>query len=195
MSDLEYNSDSYEETISNDDIKDHTENLDLEGKLLNNYNILYELGKGSFSIVWLGFNIENQKFYAIKVQHPDEYKSGIAENKFMTKLPNNLCFNNLLDSFTVTDKNNKYLCSVYNLHSCNIDSLIRKGEYNNGIPYNKSILIIKELINSLYYLHTKLKVFHADLKTDNILVKGVTKLNEYAINLYNQENFNKLKMR
>jgi serine/threonine protein kinase len=91
----------------------------------------------------------------------------------------------------VTNNNNKYLCSVYNLHSCNIDCLLRKGQYKDGIPYNKSILIIKELINSLYYLHTKLKVFHADLKTDNILVRGVTKLNEYAINLYNEENFNK----
>ena len=59
----------------------------------------------------------------------------------------------------------------------------------NGIPYDKSILIINELIESLYYLHYKLNVYHGDLKTDNILVKGVTKFNRYCIDLYKQENF------
>ena len=177
------------ESESDDDIIDHQDNLDLEGKTLNKFNILHELGKGTYSIVWLGFNIEDKKFYAIKIQHPDEYQDGKNENAFMKKLPNNYNFNNLIDSFTITENNKNFLCSVYNLHSCNIDCLIRKGEYKIGIPYNESIIIIKELIVSLYYLHTKLKVFHGDLKTDNILVKGVSKLNKYCIELYNQENF------
>jgi serine/threonine-protein kinase SRPK3 len=176
-------------SISDDDVIDHKDNLNLEGKILNKFNILHELGKGTYSIVWLGYSIENKKFYAIKVQHPDEYKDGKNENNFMKKLPDNYNFNNLVDSFTYIENNKNFLCSVYNLHSCNIDCLIRKGKYQYGIPYNESIQLIKELIQSLYYLHQKLKVFHGDLKTDNILVKGVSKINKYCIELYNQENF------
>ncbi len=137
------NSSQYQESLSDDDVQDHTENLDLEGKILSKYNILHKLGMGMYSIVWLGYNIENQKFYAIKVQHPDEYKEGINENNFMLRLPRDYNFNNLNESFVEISDNKKYLCSVYNLHSCNLDCLIRKGCYSNGIPFNKSITIIK----------------------------------------------------
>jgi len=172
------NNTEYEESISDDDVQDHTENIDLEGKIISKYNILHKLGSGSYSIVWLAYNIENQKFYAIKVQHPNEYKEGVNENNFMRRLPNDYNFNNLIDNFIEISNNKKYLCSVYNLHSCNLDCLIRKGNYENGIPFNKSIRIIKDLFKSIYYLHKKLKICHADIKTDNILVKGVTKLNK-----------------
>jgi serine/threonine-protein kinase SRPK3 len=184
------NSSNYQESLSDDDIQDHTANLDLEGKILSKYNILHKLGTGMYSIVWLSYNIENQKFYAIKVQHPDEYNDGLDEIKFMKRLPNDYNFNNLIEYFIEVTDNKKYLCSVYNLHSCNLDCLIRKGNYNNGIPFDQSIKIIKELFKSIYYLHKKLKVCHADIKTDNILVKGTTKLNNYLIDLYKLENFN-----
>ena len=75
------NSSEYQESLSEDDVQDHEENLDLEGKILAKYNILHKLGVGMYSIVWLGYNIENQKFYAIKVQHPSSYKEGVSENK------------------------------------------------------------------------------------------------------------------
>lgn len=183
---------SYEESISDDDVPDHHDNLDLEGKLLKKYNILHKLGKGTYSIVWLGYNIENQKYYAIKVQHPSSYKDGINETNFMKRLPEYQCFNNLLESFTIIEDNKKFLCSVYNLHSCNLDCLIRKDRYNDGLPFDLCLPIIKELITALYYLHVKLKVYHADFKTDNILIKGVTKLNKYLIEQYSQEDFNKV---
>ncbi len=183
------NDSEYQESLSDDDIQDHTENLDLEGKILSKYNILHKLGMGTYSIVWMGYNIENNKFYAIKVQHPDEYSEGLDENMFMKKLPNNYNFNNLIESFVEVVDNKKYLCSVYNLHSCNLDCLIRKGPYSNGIPFNESCKLIKEIFNAIYYLHKKLKVCHADIKTDNILVKGVTKLNNYLIELYQVNNF------
>lgn len=180
----------YQESLSDDDVIDHVDNLDLEGKVLAKYNILHKLGAGAYSIVWLGYNIENNKFYAIKVQHPSDYKKGINENNFMKKLPHDCNFNNLIDTFCEVSDNKKYLCSVYNLHTCNLDCLIRKGNYNDGIPYDKSQKIIKEIFKAIYFLHRRLKISHADIKTDNILVRGITKLNKYLINLYQAENFN-----
>ena len=181
----EYISESSDENISQED------NLDLYCKTINNYNIIYELGRGSYSIVWLAYNINNQKFYALKVQNPTEYKEGISEIEFVKKLPiNPQVFNNLYEYFIEFIDNKKYLCSVWNLHLGNIDSLIRKGEFKNGFPQHLVKNIMDQLIVALNILHNKFKVFHGDIKTDNILVKGINDRDEFIINEYKKENFN-----
>ena len=119
-------------SLSDDDVLEHSENLELEGKVLGKYNIISELGKGSYSIVWLGYSIEHNNFYAIKVQNPKEYKTGMEENKFMKRLPKqNYYFNSLVDEFIEKQDDKKFLCSVYELHACNIDTILRKGNYLN----------------------------------------------------------------
>ena len=77
-------SSNYSEYSSEDDNKYNLHNL--EGEILNNYNIIYELGRGGFSIVWLGYNISDCKYYAIKVQNSDDYEDGIDEIRIMKKL-------------------------------------------------------------------------------------------------------------
>jgi serine/threonine protein kinase len=76
------------------------------------------------------------------------------------------------------------------LHSGNLDGLIRKGDYSHGFPFNSVINIMKQLIHGLSFVHNKLNVCHADLKTDNILLKGNNKYISYVINSYNNLNFN-----
>ena len=49
-----------------------------------------------------------------------------------------------------------------------------------------------QILEACNYLHTKLKVYHADIKTDNILLKGISKKNSKIIELYNKFNFNDL---
>jgi serine/threonine protein kinase len=177
-------------SLSDDDVLEHSENLELEGKVLGKYNIISELGKGSYSIVWLGYSIEHNNFYAIKVQNPKEYKTGMEENKFMKRLPKqNYYFNSLVDEFIEKQDDKKFLCSVYELHACNIDTILRKGNYQEGIPYNIVMNIMKQLLLSIDYLHNKLKVYHGDIKTDNILIKGITNRNKVLIDLYTKKNF------
>ena len=53
------NSSSDVESLSDDDIIEQSDNLELEGSILNEYNILCELGRGAYSIVWLGYNISS----------------------------------------------------------------------------------------------------------------------------------------
>ena len=60
MSDSETNSETNSDT-SDYSSDEQVNNLDLKGKILKNYNIISELGRGAYSIVWLGFNINDNK--------------------------------------------------------------------------------------------------------------------------------------
>jgi len=190
----EYSDSEYEEsseiTISSDEILSQPDNLELTAEIIKNYNIICELGRGSFSIVWLAFNITNNNFYALKVQNPSEYSDGLSEIKFVSKLnkiPN--VFNNIVEYFVEIRDDNKYLCSTWKLHCSNIDDLIRKGDYENGFPIDKVKIIMKQLIESVRILHKKFKVFHGDIKSDNILIKGINDKDAFIIKRYTEENF------
>lgn len=177
-------------TSSSDENLEHTHNLELEGKTIKNYNVIYELGRGSFSIVWLVYNITNNNFYALKVQNPNEYKSGLEEIKFVKKLPSNpSVFNNLIEYFIEEEDNKKYLCSIWELHCSNIDCIIRKSNYNNGLSLPIVKKIMRQLIEAIKILHNKHKTFHGDIKTDNILIKGINQKDNFIINRYIEENF------
>ena len=181
----EESDDTSEESTSSDEILDHNNNLNLSGQKLKNYNIIYELGRGSYSIVWLAYCIIDKKFYAIKVQDSHEFKNGLQEIKFVQRLPKNPpVFNNLIKYFIEHKQNKKYLCSVWNLHYFNLDTLIRKSNYNNGLPLYTVKYIMKQLISAILILHKKFKVFHGDIKTDNILIKGINNRDQFICNKY-----------
>ncbi len=183
-------SDSEVLSQSSDEDKSQNENLELGGKTIKNYNIICELGRGSFSIVWLAYSILDNRFYALKVQNPSEYKDGVSEIKFVKKLPTNPpVFNNLVDEFVSIRDDKKYLCSAWHLHCSNIDCLIRKGDNENGFELNMVKKIMKQLIESVKILHGKFKVFHGDIKSDNILIKGLNNKDEFIIKRYIEENF------
>lgn len=183
-----------ESSTSSDEIDYQESNLSLSGKVINKYNIIIELGRGTYSIVWLGFNIIDSKYYAIKVQHPDDFKDGLEEIKMMKRLPSNVSvFNHLIENFIHTviknDRKVRYLCSVYELHSGNLDGFIRKGYYRKGFDIDNVKEMFKQLIIGLDVLHSKIKVFHGDIKPDNLLLKGYNKRDLEIINLYNNFKF------
>jgi serine/threonine protein kinase len=178
------------ESLSSDDINIYqTDNLNLENNIIRDYNVIYELGRGSYSIVWLAYNINNNNFFALKVQNWKEYKIGIDEINFVKKLPlDPPYFNNLIEYFIEIRENKKYLCSVWNLHAINLDTFI-KQYYQNGLPVNIIKQIMNQLLEAINILHNKFKIFHGDIKTDNILIKGINMRDEYIINEYKKHNF------
>ena len=168
---------------SSDQEGDNKDNLELLGESLRHYNIIYEIGRGGYSIVWLVFNKIDKRFYALKVQNPDEFKDGLSEIKFVQKLPKEPnVFNNLIEYFIERKNDKKYLCSIWNLHATNLDTIIRKGSYI--LSFNLIIDIMKQLTLALSILHNKFKVFHGDIKTDNILVKGISNKNKIICEKY-----------
>lgn len=178
------------ESSESSDDNPHVEHLELEHKLLNKYNIISKLGQGADAIVWLAYNIEDSKFYAIKVNEPNEYKKGTNEFNFIKGLPNKMDnFNHLKESFTEIKDRKKYACGVFELHTGNLDSIIRKGKYKSGLPINIVKNIMKQLLTALMYLHQKKKIYHADIKTDNILLKGINDYDIKIVEQYKEKNF------
>lgn len=178
------------ESASSDDNYDQSENLDLEGELLGKYNIISKLGQGADAVVWLAFNIDDSKYYAIKVNEPCEYKKGLDEFKFLKKLPEKITvFNHLKDSFVEQINNKKYACGVFELQTGNLDCLLRKSNLEDGLDINVVRKIMFQLLTAIKHLHQKQKIYHADIKTDNILLKGINDYDENIINQYNSLKF------
>jgi len=173
-------------------------NIDLSGDIMNNYNIIIELGRGSYSIVWLVFCIKDSKFYAMKVQNPEDFDEGVQEINILKRIPSDEQYiNRLIDYFIETrydDEMNeiKYMCSVYNLCCGNLDGMIRKGNFKNGYDIKTVKKIFKQVCIGLQTIHTKLNGFHGDIKPDNILLCGVNNRDKVYIELYKKADYNKL---
>ena len=189
MSSSEYDSDSV--SVSSDENPDQSTNMDFTGKILNTYNIISELGRGSYSIVWLSYNISDGKFYALKVQNPEDFKDGVSEMRILRSLPKNENILQLKEHFIKRIGSKKFLCSAYDLCCGNLDTFIRKGEYSDGLDLSIVKKIFRQLMEGIYILHKKCKLIHCDLKTDNILLKGFNNRDKYIIDLYKELNFEK----
>lgn len=180
FSKVEINDTESVSSVSSDEIDNQVDNLNLKGDSIGSYYIIDELGRGAFSIVWLAFHIVKKRFYAFKVNHPNDFSEAVSEAKFHKRLPNkfknnDIIFNKIIESFPKTIDNKKYYCSVYRLYCGNLDDFISKGYYPNGYNEDSCIKMIYKVVKGLHYLHNKLHVFHGDLKPDNILIQGYNK--------------------
>lgn len=171
-------------------------NINLNNDIINEYNVICRLGSGAYSVVWLVFSISNLNYYALKVQNYDDYLDGVDEVEILKKLPKNCTYlNNMIKYFTeeriIKGENRKFLCTVYELCCNNLDILMRKGSFNKGYGKNTNNIFF-QICKGIEILHNNLKVFHGDLKPDNILLKGYTDRDKSYINFYNNSNFIKL---
>ena len=157
-----------------------------EGEILEEYNIIKLIGRGSYSGVWLAFCISDLKYYAIKIQNPEDYNDGIEEINILKKLPHKEHLLKLKRYFIKNKKSDKYLCSVYDLHYCDLSTIMKK--YKDGLPIDIVKKIFYQIVTSLYILHDR-KLTHCDMKTDNILVKGTNMEDQFFIDKYNEYSF------
>jgi serine/threonine protein kinase len=178
------------------DSENYKTNIDLHGDIINNYNVISKLGCGSFSNVWLVFSIKDSKFYALKVQNFDDYEEGKDEVLFLKNLKEHKYINNLIDCFTekrfIDNNIEKFICSVYNICCMNLHQLLKMKQFSNGLPYDMAIRIYIQICEGLDFLHNDTRVFHGDIKPDNILINGINKKDQYYIDQYKQKDFIKM---
>ena len=127
------------------------------------------LGKGSFGTVYLGTNISNDKYVALK-KIPIEI---MKDHQKIQALSNEILISagveneNLVTIIDLTDINeDKYI--VYEF--CNGGDLRRYLRYFKSFDETCVQYFVKQVLNGLSELHDK-KIIHHDIKPENILVE------------------------
>jgi len=161
---------------------------DEEGnKLVNSYQILNMIGKGSFGTVHNCYNLNDSHYYAIKIINKKKLSlnRGILVTKSLEKelkIHNKLTHPNILKIHEIIkrDDHQFYYLILDRMEKGSLNKLIgRKGD----IHINTIWKIFRELIIGLEYLHEKARVIHCDIKPDNLLLnkRNHLKISDFGI--------------
>ena len=168
---------SSDSTVSlSSDENDYSTNGDVfYGEVLQKkYLLIKKIGYGSCSSVWLSYNIDNQKFFALKIQNSEDYEEGKFEVEYLKDLKTYSCqtIANLLEDFKIIIGKNKYICMVFELMACTVYDIIREGKYRHGLPIPIVKRIIRQLLKAVKIMHNETNAIHKDLKPENLLIAG-----------------------
>ena len=169
----------------------------------NKYIIIYKLGCGTFSSVWLSYSLYINQLVALKIYHPREKEESLRESLIYEKINNsNIDKEYILTSIEIfeiepiidninyynNDKSiNKHHIIVLPLMAISTYDLL--DYYDNGIEYDIILTVCKQLILGLIEFE-KLNLCHTDLKPENILMCGITYKMEYIENFIKNLNLN-----
>ncbi|KAJ3448659.1 serine/threonine-protein kinase minibrain [Anaeramoeba flamelloides] len=142
------------------------------------YQIVRNIGVGSFGQVVQAFDHKNQKYVAIKIIKSKSafYRQGLIEKQILERLnqadpEDKYHVVKLIDSF----KYRNHLCFVFELLSLNLYQVLKKTKLK-GI----SIVLVKtlalQIVETLQFLRSKnVQIIHCDLKPENILLENPRK--------------------
>jgi serine/threonine-protein kinase SRPK3 len=174
--------------------------IDWTGTIFNNkYIMLKKLGKGSYSSVWLSYDFDENKFFAIKIFNRCDFNDGKREVEVYSELKklkskNLMMIQNSFD-YKIEDEDededdddadtdgdgeeeelendNIHVCIIMDVMACSSFDIIR----DKGMDPKIVIQLTKQIIDGLIDLH-KSNYIHGDIKPENILLGGVNEDNE-----------------
>lgn len=164
---------------------------DLNNKMLDNrYVLIKEIGSGSFSTVWLVFDIDNIQYYALKIQNTDDYEDArhelcVYEYTRDIASPYLMNIHNAFEYPTNND-DDPHICMVMDLMECSTHEVIKTKQYKHGLPFDIVMKITKQILTGVVELHKK-NVIHKDIKPENILICGSTDLHKCTKDMLNAE--------
>jgi len=142
------------------------------------YELKNELGRGAFSIVYLGVNKQTAQQFAIKVINKKDlgkdYEKNLKMEVDILKKVNHSNIIALKELFDTTDK--LYLVMELVTGGELFDKIVEKGSYTEA----EASQLVRKIVSAVDYLHN-IGIVHRDLKPENLLLKRADNDLEVAI--------------
>ncbi len=153
------------------------------GEILNNkYLIIKYIGKGTFSKVFLVYNLINDKFFALKMLSEEYREEGLHETKIYRIL--NSDKNSKIVEYIDTFEHERCICLVTEFMGI---ALIDALDTFEEPPRTLILSSIIDTLKGLHELH-KSKIIHGDLKLENIMLSTMTTNTQKYIEWFNSIN-------
>ncbi|KAH0571605.1 Kinase, STE STE20 [Spironucleus salmonicida] len=148
------------------------------------FDLLQQIGAGSYGTVHQAFNLETSEIVAVKIVPLQEGESSIAvikEVEFMKKISASLHPNlvNFLDAYHDIENNDLWIVMEY----CSAGALTDlMRESARVLDEKEAAYVIKQSLQALKFLHDQ-KILHRDVKANNLLVSddGIIKLADFGV--------------
>ncbi len=156
-------------------------NSTIIGKVLDNYRILQNIGRGGMGFVFKALNIKLNKIVALKMIAPalamnDNFMSRFeSEAKTLAKLenPNIVGIHDLR-----TDNVYAYIVMEY-VEGITLGRLIKE---RGAVPWRQALKLFYQMLNAIGHAH-KEGIIHRDIKPNNVLInrQGVVKITDFGL--------------
>lgn len=147
---------------------------------IGNYKIIKELGKGGMGSVYLAEDTRNGEKVAIKLIHPIYFLEPESLERFKEEsvLIASLSHPNIIKVIEMGEEEGQPYVVMEYMDGGSISNLLNYGP----IPIPQVYSILTSVFRGMYYSHSR-GIFHADLKTSNILFKsnGEVKISDFGL--------------
>ncbi|XP_047335840.1 serine/threonine-protein kinase BLUS1-like [Impatiens glandulifera] len=135
----------------------------------NSYRIIHEIGRGKNSHVYRALCLPLNMYVVIKAINLDQ-SSDLDEGiqKASTKFNSVRNHPNILSSYCIFAVDSQVWVVMPSISAGSLQSIISYS-FPNGLPEDCIVIILRQTLNLLYYLHFD-QIVHNDLKAGNILL-------------------------